>query len=51
VQDDLSRREFVDFLEKCRRAGLADETASGSIVNPDAKFTLHDQAKFRVTIV
>jgi hypothetical protein len=47
----ISMREFVDFLEKCRRAGLADETASDSIVNLDATFTLHDQAKFRVKIV
>lgn len=51
VREDLSKREFTDFLEKCRRAGLADESESGSIVNPDAKFTLRDQAKFRVTIV
>jgi hypothetical protein len=46
MRQQLSPLDFADFLEKCRRAGLAEQS-------PDKRMTLRppEQAKFRVTIL
>jgi hypothetical protein len=45
IRAELSRLEFADFLDSCRRAGLIDENADGTIrVRPA------DQARFRITL-
>lgn len=55
IQDELSRLDFLDFLEKCRRAGLVEEQKNPqSVVNPvESKFSLHPSRSpnFRITII
>lgn len=55
IQEELSKLDFLDFLEKCRRAGLVDEQASPvSVVTPiETKYSLRSSGhpKFRVTVI
>jgi hypothetical protein len=45
IRDELTRLEFIDFLDSCRRAGLLDEDATGKIRVRSA-----DQARFRISL-
>lgn len=55
IQDELSQLDFSDFLEKCRRAGLSEESESDPLAlqPPDKRFSLRSpgQPRFRVTIL
>ena len=42
----LSFMDFTDFLDTCRRAGLADTTRGGTVTIRPA-----DQARFRIIMV
>jgi hypothetical protein len=46
VREQLSFLDFADFLEKCRRAGVADLSPNQSVA-----LRASDKAKFRVTIM
>jgi hypothetical protein len=45
VRSQLSFMDFADFLDTCRRAGLADTSATGTITVRPA-----DEAHFRITL-
>jgi hypothetical protein len=45
VRSQLSFMDFVDFLDTCRRAGLADTSATGTVTVRPA-----DEARFRITL-
>jgi hypothetical protein len=55
IQDELSKLDFFDFLEKCRRAGLVEEQKSPqSVVKPvESKFSLRapEGPRFRITVI
>jgi hypothetical protein len=46
VRSQLSFMDFTDFLDTCRRAGLADTSAAGTVTVRPA-----EQARFRITLV
>jgi len=45
VRAQLSFMDFADFLDTCRRAGLADTSATGTVTVRSA-----DDARFRITL-
>jgi hypothetical protein len=45
VRGQLSYMDFADFLDTCRRAGLADTSGSGTVTVRSA-----DDARFRITL-
>jgi hypothetical protein len=45
VRSQLSFMDFADFLDTCRRAGLADTSATGTVTVRGA-----DNARFRITL-
>jgi hypothetical protein len=45
VRGQLSYMDFADFLDTCRRAGLADTSGSGTVTVRPA-----DDARFRITL-
>jgi hypothetical protein len=45
VRSQLSFMDFTDFLDTCRRAGLADTSATGTVTVRPA-----DEARFRITL-
>jgi hypothetical protein len=45
VRSQLSFMDFADFLDACRRAGLADTSAAGTVTVRPA-----DEARFRITL-
>ena len=45
VRSQVSFMDFADFLDTCRRAGLADTSATGTVMVRPA-----DEARFRITL-
>lgn len=45
IRAELSRLEFTDFLDSCRRAGLLDEAADGTV-----RVLPPERARFRISL-